>query len=290
MADLQQEVWINQLKENFYPDSTFLKHVTDLSEHVNNHKLNLTEVGVDPKVLINNKTYPIAVHQRVDKPLAIELNLFETENTLIRRPEDIEYSESQLESVIKGHRESLRTTTAKKGAHAIAPDSDGEFTPVIRTSGEVKDGFKWITPDDILDLKVRYDLADIPLDQRYLVLNPLHVVQLIKQDRKTFKDITDLTSGKVFNFAGFNILEFSKTPIYNSTTGSKKPFGAAPAANDTISSFAFHKSEVMKAEGEYYMHEQPSAEERGVIIGFDKRFVCMPFRNKGIGSIITHKE
>ena len=87
MANLQKEIWVNQIKENFYPDSSFLNYAKDFSGLVENHAINMAEAGVDPKVLINNTTYPIKIVQRVDKPIRVELDLFETENTLVRRPE-----------------------------------------------------------------------------------------------------------------------------------------------------------------------------------------------------------
>lgn len=129
MADLNKEVWVEQLKENFYPDSSFLKYVRDFSTLVENDAINMASAGVDPKVLINNTTYPIPVSMRVDKPIRIELDKFETENTLVHRPEVIEYSYDQLESVIMGHRNTLRSKTAEKAAHAFAPHEDTADTP-----------------------------------------------------------------------------------------------------------------------------------------------------------------
>ena len=64
---LQKEIWINQIKQNFYPDSSFLNFVRDFSALVEFDAINIAEAGVDPDVLINNNTYPIAVKQRVDK-------------------------------------------------------------------------------------------------------------------------------------------------------------------------------------------------------------------------------
>lgn len=95
MAKLAKEVWLNQLMENFYPDSSFLNYVRDFSELHENDAINLAEAGVDPVVLVNNTTYPIKVLQRVDNHIRIELDKFETENTLVRRPEVIEYAYDQ---------------------------------------------------------------------------------------------------------------------------------------------------------------------------------------------------
>ena len=111
---LQKEIWVNQLQENFYPNSSFLNFARDFSNLVEYDAINIAEAGVDPEVLINNNTYPIKITQRVDKNHRIELDKFETVNTLVRRPEAIEYSYDQLESVLLGHRNTLRASTAKR--------------------------------------------------------------------------------------------------------------------------------------------------------------------------------
>lgn len=290
MANLQKEVWVSQIKENFYPDSSFLNYVKDFSGLVENHAINMTEAGVDPKVLINNTTYPIKITQRVDKPIRVELDLFETENTLVRHPEAIQYSYDQLESVLMGHRNVLRARTAEKAAHAFAPLEDGEFTPVILTTGETIGNRKRLTIGDILLLKERFDDVCIPLENRYLVLNPKHVSDLILFDTKAFKDITDIVNGKPKRIAGFSVLQTSITPKYNIEDLTKKPFAEESQATDIFSSFAYHADEVMKADGEVYMYtKEDDPEERGTIVGFDKRFIAVPIRNKGMGAIVSAK-
>jgi hypothetical protein len=288
MSGLAKEVWVKQLMEKFYPDSSFLNYVKDFTVMVENDAINMAEVGVDPKVLINNTTYPIAVTQRIDAAIRVELDLFETENTLVRRPIAIEYSYDQLESVLMGHRNTLRARTAEKAAHAFAPQGDTEFTPVIPTTGEAFAGRKRLTVADILYLKERFDAVDIPMEQRYLVLHPSHLSDLIMFDVKAFKDITDITNGQPKRFAGFNILQFSKPATYDAGTMEKKAFGEEAAQTDTFCSFAFHGDEVMKADGEVHMYDKENdPEERGTIVGFDKRFIALPIRDKAVGAIVS---
>lgn len=291
MATLNKQVWIDQILEGFYPDSSFLRYAKDFSGLVEYDKINMAEAGVDPKVLINNTTYPINVVQRIDSPISIELDKFETENTLIRRPEVIEYSYDQLESVIRGHRQSLRAKTAEKAAHAYAPQKDTDFTPVISTTGEAVNGRKRLTYEDIITLKGRYDAVDIPLEDRFLVLAPEHVTDLLLADIKLFKDLTNLKDGKPFNFAGFSVLQFSKTPKYEIGSSSKvleKVAFGTDTESKMFCSFAFHADEVMKADGEIFMYATVNdAKERGTIVGFDKRFIAVPMRNKGIGAIVS---
>ena len=240
--------------------------------------------------MINNTTYPIKVVQRIDTPIRIELDKFETENTLVRRPEVIEYAYDQLESVLMGHRNILRLRTAEKAAHAYAPAEDTPNTPVIQTSGEAKEGRKMLSFEDILNLKERFDNAGIPLEKRYLVLHPSHVTDLLRIDIKLFKDMMDIANGQPRRFAGFGMLQFSKTATFNASTLVKKSFDADAADTDTFSSLAFYGEEVMKADGEVYMYKrEDDPEERGTIVGFDKRFIAVPIRNKGIGAIVSTK-
>lgn len=291
MSTLNKEIWIAQIQEKFYPAVTFLNYVKNFDGYVNNNIINMADAGFDPEVLINNNTYPIAIKEREDSPLSFELDLFETENTLVRRPEAIELAYDKLESVIYNHRMALQTSTALKAAHAYAPASDSVNTPVITTTGEDNgDGFKRIKIEDILKLKRRFDALDVPVDKRFLVLDPRHTEDLILTDLKSFKDITDFVNGTPKRFAGFNILEFTKNPIYNVNTMSKKPFGAVAESTDTFCSFAFSGDEVMRADGTMEMYERINDPElRGTVIGFDKRFIALPIRNKGIGAIVSSK-
>jgi hypothetical protein len=187
MSQLNKEVWVRQLMEKFYPDSAFLKHVKDFSSLVDNDAINMAEAGLDPEVLINNTAYPIPIIQRIDTPVRIELDKFETENTLVRRPEVIEYAYDQLESVLMGHRNTLRAKTAEKAAHAFAPFEDTPDTPVVPANGASHNGRKRMIFEDILFLKERFDNANIPLEDRYLVLHPSHLTDLIALDVKAFK-------------------------------------------------------------------------------------------------------
>lgn len=284
---LNKEVWINQIKEGFYPNDSFLAKVTDFSGLVDNNKLHIPSAGIDPTVMINNTTYPINIVKRADDDNEISLVRFETENTLVRRPEVIEYSYDQLESVIRQHRETLRTTVAQKAIHAFAPNENGGYTPTTPTTGDVYNGRKRMTFDDILTLKELFDNAKIPLDKRFIVLHPSHVTDLLKADIKLFKELTNIVDGEPIRFGGFGCFTFPDMPFYDNT-GAKLPFGAAGLSTDGFASVAFQSDEVMKADGSIYMYSRiDDPEERATIVGFDKRFVALPIRGRGVGAIIS---
>lgn len=290
MATLKKQLWINQLLNNFYPNSSFLNFVTKFDSLVEYDKLTLADVGLDPLVLIDNITYPIAVTERSDNPIEITMKLFETENTLVRSPDEVELAYDKVNSVIWGHKQALQSAVAKIAAHAFAPISNTANTPVLLTSGEDNgDGFKRLLSRDIFRLKRLYDDAEVPLEDRYLVLDPSHVEDLLLESSTVFKDMFDMVNGAPKKYAGFGMLEFSRNPKYNYVTGEKIPFEAV-GSNITRSSFSFQKNEVMRADGKVKMYaNKDDAEHRATIIGFDKRFIALPFRNKGIGALISAK-
>ena len=285
---LNKEIWEKQIMEGFYPDRSFLSRAMNFSEHVNANKLHIPSAGIDPKVLINNNTYPITVVGREDEDCEISLDKFETENTLIRRPEAIEFSYEKVESVIRQHRSTLQAQTARKAIHSFAPNADSVDTPLITTSGEAYNGRKRLRAVDILTLKERFDDALIPLEDRYIVLSPKHVSDLLYEDLSLFKEITDLKNGEPFKFAGFGIYSFAYMPTYRA--GVKVGYDAKAEADDVFASVAFYAKEVMKADGDLHMYStENDPRERGTIIGFDKRFIAMPIRGKGVGAILSVK-
>lgn len=290
MSTLNKQIWVNQLMKNFYPSATFLNYARNFSAMAEYDIINMADAGFDPDVLINNTTYPIVIKERTDTPLSFELDLFQTENTLVRYPDSVELSYDKMESVLFGHRSKLQYETARKAAHAFAPQEDTVNTPVIPTTGDDNgDGYKRVKVEDILKLKRRYEEMGTLPENRYLVLDPRHTEDLILHDLKSFKDITDFVNGVPKRFAGFNVLEFSKNPEYDATTMEKIAFDAVNG-NRTFCSFAFSSDEVMKADGTLKMFERKDDPElRGTVIGFDKRFIALPIRNKAIGAIVSTK-
>ena len=78
---LNTQVWVSQIQKNFYPDSSFLRETSDFSGLVEHDVINMAEAGIDPKVMINNTTYPVKMAERADTNHEIVLDEFSTENT-----------------------------------------------------------------------------------------------------------------------------------------------------------------------------------------------------------------
>ena len=89
-------------------------------------------------------------------------------------------------------------------------------------------------------------------------------------------------------FAGFGCYSFAQMPTYNTVEKilTKVPFDE----NKTVqfASVAFYAKEVMKADGDIYMYaSEDDPKKRATIVGFDKRFVALPIRGKGVGAIVS---
>ncbi len=283
LAGVNKEIWLPEIMENFFPDASFLSKARNFDAFVENDKINLAEAGVSPDVLINNTTYPVPVEERNDTPISIELDYYDTKNTVIRNAGKVELAYDKLQSVTYGHKQALQSKFAQKAIHAYAPAADGTFTPVIGTSGATNGaGVKKISFEDILKLFKRFNEVDLPGD-RVLVLHPEHESELMAEDLKLYKEVMNTQ-----NLFGFKVFRFSKMPVFDKTTGAKKAFGAAAGANDTIASVAYLETEVMRALGTMDMFfKEKDPEARGDIIGFQMRGIALPIRGKGIAAIYS---
>ncbi|MGJ1499892.1 hypothetical protein ACR79R_21440 [Sphingobacterium spiritivorum] len=274
---LLHEIWLSKLMEKFYPNGAWLTEGQNMTEFVEANKIHLGDCGVDPEVLINNTTYPVEVSERVDAHLEIVLDYFDTKNTVVRNAEQVQLKYNKLESVIRGHRMALFTANIRKAAHAYGPQSNTTETPIITLgAGSIIDA--------IIDAQNALDEVNAPKEGRILLLKPSHAAKLRKEDNKLYKEIFGQKgSNELYDFKVFST---PVTPTYLAD-GTKKVFDAAPAAGDKNSSLFYLASEVMYADGEYDMFSRlKDPEARGDIVGFQKRFIAVPIRNKYNGAII----
>lgn len=234
------------IKEGFIPSTSFLSRSVDMSEFVDHNKINLAEAGVDPKVLVDNTTFPIPAAQRTDTPLELPLHTFDTENTIVRNIEEMESSYKKMESVVRAHRNALHRQTASFAANNWAPSKSEALTPVRATTGAPNSaGQKGLSFEDILRLRSWFTGRDVPVDSLVLVLNSIHEADLLAEDMKLFKDM--MASGKIW---GISTYTSSVLPYYTAATGAKKAYGSAIVeATDTQASLMYCDTEVMRAVG-----------------------------------------
>lgn len=283
---LNKEIWLSELMEDFNAGDSFIGELRDMSAFVTNDVINLAEAGVNPDVLVNNTTYPVPYASRTDVPIALPLDTYDTENTLVQSIEIAELAYDKRASIMYGHKNALKMTFLQKAAHAIAPAADGTYTPVIETTGaDNGDGQKRMKWADIRTLQRRFDDAEIPVEGRIIVLSARHLEDLELEDLDRFNKVMD--KGVICTFKIYTLAS-SRLPRYNDTTGAKVAYGAAAAGTDSTATIAFHKDEVMKALGsdDMFLREK-DPELRGDMIGFQKRALSLPIRDKGVAAVYS---
>lgn len=292
MAGVNQEVWIEALKENFYSNYPWLDGVVDWSEWVENNTINFAAVGPNPVILKNNSSWPIVAAQRTDTALTVVLDTYDSTTTRVRNVEEIEAAYNKLQSVVKQHKQSLLQeivteaiwnygpATAAAGAIATTGANRAQ---VIGAQSSVA---ARMTFDDILGVKERWDALEFTAEGRVMALSPYHERDLRKEDAGMFKDFIDPKKigkgGYLCNIYGFDLYTVGNAPLYTKSTLAKKAYGAAADnTNDCVASVAFNQNEVMKCMGDmemFFREKGTNPEQRSDEVGFQMRAKVVPQR------------
>src|SRR5690606_17858898 len=127
--------WETSLVEHFRAFGEFLRGVARNDQYVGNNVFNITEIGADPSVLINNNTYPIAVAQRDDDNIAVALNKYDTTNTTLSDDELCGIPYGKEGRVVRQHRDTLDEQIVAHGLHRLCVAGNTSNTPVLETTG-----------------------------------------------------------------------------------------------------------------------------------------------------------
>lgn len=286
------EIWTGELVKQLRGGLTasWLDGVSDYSAAVNNEVVHLVDVGGDPDVLINNTTYPIPAQELEDGDIALGLDKFQTKKTVVSDDTLFAISYDKIGSVIERHGDAITIGKFKKAAHAVAPQSDTDTTPVIPTSGEAgTDGRKKLVRADIIALKRRLDAQGYPAVGRRLVLCSDHVNDLLEEDQKFRDQYYNYTSGKIANMYGFEVYEFENCPFYTKE-GTKVPYKNTPTGTDHQASFCFYTKRLFRAQGStkmYYKDAVTNPDNQANEVNFRHYYVVLPKKNEAIGAIYS---
>ena len=286
------EIWTGELVKRLRGGLTasWLDGVSDYSAAVNNEVVHLVDVGGDPDVLINNTTYPIPAQELEDGDIALGLDKFQTKKTVVSDDTLFAISYDKIGSVIERHGDAITIGKFKKAAHAVAPQSDTDTTPVIPTSGEAgADGRKKLVRADIIALKRRLDAQGYPAVGRRLVLCSDHVNDLLEEDQKFRDQYYNYTSGKIANMYGFEVYEFENCPFYTKE-GTKVAYKTTPGGTDHQASFCFYTKRLFRAQGStkmYYKDAATNPDNQANEVNFRHYYVVLPKKNEAIGAIYS---
>lgn len=293
-AGVLRELWTGEMVKALRGglSHTWLDGIPDATSAVENDVIHLVDVGVDPDVLINNKTYPIDLQELDDNDIAISLDKFQTKVTPVTDDELYALSYDKMSRVIESHRNAIDDAKFKKAAHSFCAGSDSAKTPVIVTTGERDSatGRLRLTREDLIRAKAALDKLKVPSENRRLVLCSDHVNDILGWSEEFTRQYNlDNVNGKVGRIYGFDIFESSYNPLYT-TAGKKKDLDATADAGEFQSSFGFYAPRVFKATGTtkmYFSESRNDPEYQRNKINFRHYFIAMPKKQDAGVTIVS---
>lgn len=257
---------------------TWLSGIPDMSTIVTNKDaIHLVETGVDPDVLINNTTYPIAIQKMDDGDIVVKLDKFQTKATPVTDDELYACSYDKMARVKEAHGDAINDAKFAKAAHSLCgAKADLTTTGEVDSTGKRKR----MTTKDVLAIKNAMDKKGVPMGGRRLVLCPDHVNDLLGSDESFLRQYNiDTANGKVTRLYGFDIYEYANTPTYTAD-GNKKAVGAQGEEDGEYQcSFAFYDKRVFMATGStkmYYREAASDPQNQQNLINFRHYFIAMP--------------
>lgn len=295
-AGILTEVWTGELIKTLRSadDGSFLEGLPDYSRYAENDVIHMIDVGGDPDVLINNTTYPIAVQELADGDAVFGLDKFQTKATPVTDDELYASSYDKMESVKERHGEAIAVGKFAKALHALAPATHGAKTPILLTTGaDDGNGRQRLKKADIIALKKAFDDAQVPTQNRRLILSSDHVADLLIEDEKFDAIYLDHSTGTVKKLYGFSVYEHVSLPYYNATTKAKLAVGATPVVGEEFqASIAFYEKRVFKATGStkmYYSEAKTDPQNQRSLVNFRHYFIALPKKNEALGAIVSAK-
>lgn len=301
-AGLNQEIWTDVMVEQFRntEDALFLNEIPDESRWVqasrngNNEFIHLTDIGVDPDVLINNTTYPIPYQAQMDADISLKLDKFQTKVTPVTDDEIQHLAYDKIKKVQEKHTKAIMNVKHQKALHALCPAADTATTPIIVTTGpDDGAGRKRMIYKDLLTLVTAMNNAGIGMESRVLVLSAEHHTDLILEGLETNNNekakLANVRAGKLENFIlGMQPYWYVNAPWVVKSTKVKKAFGAVPAGTDSQASVVFVADDMFKAMGstkQYTKQPEPSTQQWEYNVRH--HYLVMPRKVRAVAAIIN---
>ncbi len=282
------EIWEGRVRQTLENGEVadFLDGIAELDGDVTQmgeeNIIHIPTTEFSPEVLINNKTYPLAIQEYDDDTVIVKLDKYQTKPTKVTDDQVIGASYDKIDAVTRSHTNKITTTKYKKALHALAPDQDTDKTPVVATAGNE------CTYKDLVALKAKCDELGWPEEGRRLVLCNKHFNALLLQEGVVGKALIDYQKGGVAPvIAGFEIKKYIASPHYNN--GVKKVFGEVPTSGDKPASVVFVKENIKKKTGltkQYFSDAKTDPKNQANLLGYRHYFIALPVEKKYIGALI----
>jgi len=253
---IQKEIWIEDIKENLFNDSAFIRFGMDHSQYTSFKTVNVPQSGSAPTV-VKNRTVAAGgedANTRTDTILSYNIDSYTTDPFTIRNIEEVQRSYDVRQSHLREH---IGVVDERVGDEIAVNWSTDTGARIVRTSGAL-DGTalapgatgtrKKLLRADIRALRAILDADKMPKQGRYLILPSAMHDQLFDDNDLINREVMGketLPEGVFTKLFGFNIIDpRSVVSVYATAGPAVKAVGAATAATDHLAGIAFHSSSV----------------------------------------------
>lgn len=286
---LEREIWIEDIVKGLFANNSFLSKGFSADQYVNNKIVHIPNAGLPSGVKKNRKDYPAEISVREDFDVSYTIDEFTTNPIRIPHADTVQLSYDKRQSIISSDREALHDAVAKSILIDWAPTKG---TQIIKTTGASVDAYtdqatgkrKAITKSDVARAFTEFNKQNIPVGNRYLLLDAMMYAQLLEslteKEAVAFHSLADMANGVVGNLYGFNVMMRSEALIYAGTT----PIETGANETDCAGALAWHYDAVARALGEVEMFgQEKDPTYYGDIYSFLVRAGGAPKRHDGKG-------
>ena len=282
VLDTQTMVWLRSLKEEYEAIDTWIQEAEDLSSFVvNGQTLIFPEGGEDPAVYKNRVT-DVDYVEPTETTHEVALDVYDSQNYKIRNIFLHALPFDKVQFYTRKSADAIIRQEVEDTAHAYTPAQAGRKIVIIGTSGAVRDGYKMLVLQDVINLARACDRDGFPKNGRNLVLpsdmwwdlvetNPILKGQLERQPQN------GVILPHVVEYYGFKIHK-SEQQLgigYDLVQAKKAPQGTIITGDIVPAGFVFIRTAVFRAGGQFLMFNKEllrNTEGRAHEFGFQHRF------------------
>lgn len=261
---VRKEIWQRAIVEGLFADDDFLSKAVNDDVYVNEgKKVHIPNAGAPSGVVTDRSSLPATVYQRTDNDVEYTLHELTTNPINIPYADQVELSYNKRNSVIDQDRKQL----IFHAAEAMLKDWCPAAANRVKTTGAGVPAWtpsatglrKKLTPADVSALQLRMNADNVPIRDRYLLLDAQMYQQLLDGMTETqaigFFRAADVQRGVMGMLYGFEVM--MRSTVYRfDEDGVLKAFGAAGAATDYAGGLAWQKDSVSRALGEVKMFDR----------------------------------
>lgn len=294
-AVTEVKVWNKYIIEKLRRMNDWLFRSSDATANVMGGSLvYIPQAGTDPVVEVNSNSYPGTAVSRTDSDVNYALDIFRTVPHRVPWAELQAISYDKLDSVLKGHTNTLAEAVGDKMLINWAATTAGEqvtttgsdIAPVGNQAGNRK-GFGH---KDLMTAMIQMNVDNVPKQGRVAIIDDnmygYFYDELSDKQYNAFNQFANNQTGQLGKLHSFDVYSRSAVLNYALNTLTPNAYAAAQLATDNLASLCYHPDFVERAVGDTKMFvNRDLAIEYGDLMSAIVKFGGRKKRSDNVGVI-----